>query len=311
MKLLTLRNIVFAILSLAIGTVFLFSAYAKIPTLDQFGWTIVETTFLNWTGAEWVARILIGMEFFLGLLFVSFFRIRRLAVPLSLITLVVFSFYLVLVLIQHGNSGNCGCFGEVIQMTPLDSLLKNAVLMLAISILYAVKNEWRTRYDRWILLSLAVICLLFPFFMNPPESIYLYEKPKDLNQPIPLSLLYHSSEYAAPKEELRKGKHIIAFMSLTCEHCRKAAKRIRIMKEKHNEIPFYFVLNGDTSNIHVFFEDTKATNIPYTHFNGVGQFIAMAGNKGLPSIKWIQDTTEVRETNYIILDDREILDWLK
>lgn len=305
------KNILFLLLSVAIGVVFIFSAWSKIPTLEQFGWIIVENTFLGWNAAEILARILIGLEFFIGLLFISCFRIRKLAIPLSFITLLLFSAYLVIIFIQHGNNSNCGCFGEVLPMTPLESLVKNAILLVAIYILHFIKTEWRLPYDRWIVFGTLMICLSLPFVLSIPDCFYLYDKPKIENNPIPLSLLYTSKNNKAPDQELRKGKHIIAFMSLTCEHCRKAAKKMRIMYEKHPEIPFYFVLNGDSTNMTSFFEETQAQKIPHSMFNGVEQFVAMAGKKGVPSIKWMEDTTEIKHTNYIILKDKDVLAWLK
>jgi uncharacterized membrane protein YphA (DoxX/SURF4 family) len=307
----TIKNILFILLSVALGVVFIFSAWSKIPTLEQFGWIIVENTFLGWDAAEILARALIGLEFFIGILFLSCFRIKKLAIPLAFITLLLFSAYLVLIFIQHGNNSNCGCFGEVLPMTPLASLVKNGILLAVIYILHFIKTEWRIPYDRWIVLGLFATCLSIPFIASIPDCFYLYDKPKLEHNPIPLSLLYHSPNNKAPEMELRKGKHIIAFMSLTCEHCRKAAKKIRIMNEKHPEIPFYFVLNGDSSNVEDFFEDTKSQQIPHSLFNGVEQFVAMAGNKGVPSIKWMEDTIEIKHTNYIILKDKDVLAWLK
>jgi hypothetical protein len=37
----------------------------------------------------------------------------------------------------------------------------------------------------------------------------------------------------------------------------------------------------------------------------------MNGGYALPTIKWIKDTTVVKESNYINLDEKDILDWIK
>ena len=100
-------------------------------------------------------------------------------------------------------------------------------------------------------------------------------------------------------------------MSLSCGFCRKAAKRLRIMKEKHPELPFYIILNGDKSKLDDFFKDTKATNIDYSMFNGAAQFSKLNGGTTLPTIKWVQDTTVIRESNYLTLNEQEILAWIK
>ncbi len=299
-------------LCIIVGATFIFSAISKIPTLEQFGWTIVETTFLHWTAAEWSARILIGLELFLGVLFIAHFRIRQLAIPISLFLLSVFSIYLLLVIRRYGSDGNCGCFGDVIKMTPLESIIKNIILIaLIIIIRWASSSEWNIKYGNWIISSLLLLCLATPVYLSPPESIYINEKEKEINQPIPLSLLYTSSNNAKPTTELRKGKHIIAFMSLTCGFCRKAAKRMRIMKEKHPELPFYLILNGDKENLQDFLQDTKATNIEHSLFNGVVQFTMLNRGTALPTIKWVQDTTLLKESNYVTLDENDILQWIK
>lgn len=306
----TLKDILFAVLSISLGFLFLFSAWSKLPTLEQFGWTVVENTFLNWTMAEWFTRLLIGLEFFLGILFINGFRIRRIAIPVAFITLLVFTAYLFVILYTKGNNNNCGCFGEVVQMSPKESILKNVIMMAVLSVLYFIQYEWKIKRGNWIVVGLFLTVMSLLLCRYPPDSIYLFPKHENLNIPIPLSHLYQSPNNKAPHEELRKGKHVIAFMSLTCPHCRKAAKKMRIMKMKETSLPFYLVLNGDSSRIAEFFNDTKANNIPYTHFNGVEQFIAMAGKDGLPAIKWVEDTTVYKESNYITLDEAEVIEWI-
>lgn len=307
----TIKDVLFAVLSISLGLLFLFSAWSKLPTLEQFGWTIVENTFLNWTLAEWFSRLLIGMEFFLGILFITGFRIRRIAIPVAFITLIVFTLYLVVILYTKGNNNNCGCFGEVVQMSPKESILKNLIMMAILWVLYYLQYEWKIKHDHWIVVGLFLIVMGPLFYYYPPDSIYIFPKHENLNTPIPLSILYQSSNNQAPKEELRKGKHVLAFMSLTCPHCRKAAKKMRIMKMKNPSLPFYLILNGDTSRIKEFFQDTKADNISYTHFNGVDQFVRMSGKNGLPAIKWVQDTTLYKESNYITLDEAEVKKWME
>ena len=305
------KKILFTILSLTIGSVFVFSAISKIPTLEQFGWTIVETTFFNWTMAEWSARILIGLELFLGILFIIHFRIKKVAIPVSIALLTAFTLYLFLVIKQYGTSGNCGCFGEYIPMTPLQSVVKNAGMIFILAMMSRIQYEWNFKWANLLTMLLFLGSISIPIIISPPESIYLAEKEPILNKPIPLSLLYHSQNNKAPIKELRKGKHVIAFMSMACEYCRKAAKRMRIMKEKNPSIPFYIILNGDSSKLNDFLKDTRASNIDFYIFNGVEQFITLADGHALPKIRWVEDTTVYKEPNYITMDEEAIEKWLK
>lgn len=297
------------ILCLIVGGVFIFSGLSKIPTLEQFGWTIVEASFLNWTLAEWIARIIIGLELLTGVLFILQFYIRKWVVPLSLLLLIFFSLYLIYVLILFGNDGNCGCFGDVVPMSPIESLLKNGALILAILIIRKLNPYYAFKWKKIATIVVILASLSVPFFMNPPESIYIQEKTVSQNKPIPLSILYNSAKNQAPSVELRKGKHVIAFLSLTCRFCRKAARKMAIMKKANPELSFYMVLNGDSANIAPFFDETRATNIPSSMFNGAEDFVKVNGSHSFPSIKWIQDTTVIRESNYINLDEKEILKW--
>jgi uncharacterized membrane protein YphA (DoxX/SURF4 family) len=305
------KKIIFTVLSLIIGGTFIFSAISKIPTLEQFGWTIVETTFLNWTMAEWFTRILIGFEFFLGILFIIHFKIKKIAIPFSIALLTAFTLYLFLVIKQYGASGNCGCFGEYIPMTPLQSIFKNVGMIVILAVMQFIQYEWNFKWKNLLTIFLLLGSILIPILFSPPESIYLAEKEPILNKPIPLSLLYHSNNNKAPIKELRKGKHVIAFMSMTCEYCRKAAKRMRIMKEKNPSLPFYIILNGDSSKLNEFFNDTRATNVDYSIFNGVEQFTTLADGHSLPKIRMVEDTTVYKEPNYITMDEKSIVTWLK
>lgn len=306
-----IKRVIISILSVLVGAIFILSAISKLPSLEQFGWTIVETTFLNWTMAEWAARLLIGLEFFLGILFIAHLNIRKVAIPLSLSLLTIFSVYLLLVMKQYGADGNCGCFGEWIPMTPLQSILKNGALIAMILLIATDPFQFEIKYSKPISFALLTMMVLIPFIYMPPESIYVYEKEKPSSKPIALSLLYNSTNNNPPTIELRKGKHVIAFMSLTCRFCRKAAKRLRIMKAENPDLPFYMVLNGDPKNLEEFFEDTHAQNIAYSMFNGVEQFTQMNDGFSLPTIKWVEDTTVVRQSNYLTLNENDIIDWLK
>jgi uncharacterized membrane protein YphA (DoxX/SURF4 family)/peroxiredoxin len=303
------RSLAF-IVSMAIGLFFIYSAYSKIPTLEQFGWRITETTFLNWTMSEWVARIIIGMEFFVGVLFLFHLRLKRLGIPLAMTMLVVFSSYLVYVAYIRKENVDCGCMGEVLRLTPLQSLIKNGVLIGLLLLLRSIRFSWTFERVKPVLWVSLIVCLLVPFIMSAPESIYIHPEAKTIRKPIPLSLLYTSTANQAPSIELRKGKHVLVFLSLSCTYCKKAAQRFRVMKAKYPELPVYAIMNGSPSELKGFIAETRMDNVPYTLFNGADDFSAMNGSTSLPTVKFVSDTTVVREVNYITVTENDILTWL-
>ncbi len=109
-------------------------------------------------------------------------------------------------------------------------------------------------------------------------------------------------------------------MSLTCSHCRDAAKIITAMKRKNAFLPFYIIFgdsNGSDSakaeKLTDFMTETGADNIPY-HFISQKDFVDMvhlSGSDGVPSIFWMKDTTIIRKISIPELNLAETEEWLK
>src|ERR1700744_4718638 len=130
-----IQRILGSILLLAMAAVFLFSGYSKLgPSFDSFQWTFLDLGINSVTTAGIIARLMIGLEFALGLFLIFHIFLRQFTYPAIITILVIFIGYLLIVLIQQGNNGNCGCFGDKVVMKPLPSIGKN-VLMIAITVL--------------------------------------------------------------------------------------------------------------------------------------------------------------------------------
>ena len=100
------------------------------------------------------------------------------------------------------------------------------------------------------------------------------------------------------------------FLSLSCTYCKKAAQRFRVMKNKKPNLPVYAIMNGSPDELKAFIAETRMDNIPYTLFNGAAEFAELNGGPSLPTVKWVKDTTVVREPNYITVTEKEISEWL-
>ena len=292
------------------GGVFIFSAYTKLYPIEPFEFTFAEFG-LSWQIAPFIARFLIGFEFLIGVLLVLNIQLKKLTYKLTIITLLVFCIYLLLQIFISGNKGNCGCFGTTIQMTPLQALLKN-IGMLAVFIgLYKLHDGFNfgkpAKYTIGILL---ITSIALPFILNPVRLDYseAYLNKPEKNFKLPLDTLYNNALLNTPPKELSKGKHILSFMSLTCSHCRIAAKKIHILNEKNPAIPFYMILNGKPGDLARFFEDTHTENVPYCMLKG-SHFIYLAGLT-LPTIYLVNNSVVETEVDYIILDQEEIEKWL-
>src|ERR1035437_1438717 len=136
------KKISFGLLSALMGTVFLFSAYTKLYPIEPFEYTFVDLGIGNWQTAPFIARILIGLEFLIGFALIIQLQLKKVTYKLSITTLLVFCFYLILEIIFSGNKGNCGCFGATLFMTPLQALMKHIVMLIILILLYKFHNGW-------------------------------------------------------------------------------------------------------------------------------------------------------------------------
>jgi hypothetical protein len=293
------------------GLVFLFSGYTKLYPIEPFEYTFVDLGIGGWRLAPFIARFMIGLEFLIGFLLIFGLYIRRFSIKLTVASLIFFSAYLIIIMMSSGNNGNCGCFGNAIVMTPLQALIKNAVMLV---VCYFINKYYEgfnfKKVGQWLFAVLFLVSFALPHILNYVDFSYseTYLTKKEDHYKLELDSVYKYAKIHKAPTTLSKGKHIISFMSLTCPHCRIAAKKMRLMKEKNPNISMYLILNGDYDKLQAFFEDTKARNIDYCVLNGKS-FIYLGGLE-LPSIYLVNNSVVENRVNYLMLDQTEIENWL-
>lgn len=315
------KKILYIVLTSLIGFVFIVSAFTKggfgnimfprySSPIEPFEFTFVNIGVANWQTAPFIARILIGFEFFIGIILLFNLRFKKIGFKLATATLLIFSVYLILLMIFSGNKGNCGCFGEVFSMSPFWALVKNLGMIAVLYYLYRNHHGLENKIATIFIVISLVVSLALPFIWNPVELDYseaYLNKPEE-NFKLELDSLYKDATLNVPPRTLSKGKHVIAFMSMSCPHCRIAAKKIRIMHERNPDISFYFVLNGKDEKLKPFFDDTQTESIPHCILNG-RNFVYLAG-LDMPAIFLVNNSVVEHWVNYIDLDQNEIEKWI-
>lgn len=303
-----IKTIIFALLSALTGALFLYSAYTKVIPIQTFEYTLVEFVHMPWWMAAFSARLLVGTEAAIGALMVfNVFGRSKWILKLSLLILIMFSIYLAYLWATAGNDVNCGCFGDEIFMSPSSSLLKNAGLILITGILlkwYAgINKKWADIAGIIVFIIITILPYII-FYIPSSQPSYLNEEEYKLN----MAAIYESDKHPAPTQNLREGKHILAFMSLTCPHCRMAAYKMQLMKEDNPDISMFMVLNGDSSNLKPFWDETKAEAIPHMMLKG-RDFTDMSGFR-LPAIYWMNNGWVEARSTYLDLNQAEIEKWM-
>ena len=90
--------------------------------------------------AQYFSRSIIAFEFFIAISVLLNNYLKRIIYPISILLLVAFTTHLTYIAIQ-GNDGNCGCFGELIPMTPIEAIIKNIITILILYFLYSKTSK--------------------------------------------------------------------------------------------------------------------------------------------------------------------------
>ena len=167
-----LAAIVAAILKGLVGAMFIVSAVAKIVTIDIFEMYVYSCGLFPMGVSFVLSRLVIGAEALLGVALVSnrHHRFTTLTTLLFLICFIIFLSYAHLV----GRSDSCHCFGELMPFTPVQSILKNAVLIAIMLYVYKfAPREWSPRWWMALLMHLAIAAATVLFTWNALYTVDL------------------------------------------------------------------------------------------------------------------------------------------
>ncbi len=304
-------KVISIILSVLMGLLFIYSGYTKLDPIEPFEYTFVDLGIGGWALAPYIARFMIGLEFFLGLMLISNLYLKKYTIKLTVATLLMFTAYLGFMILNEGNNSNCGCFGNAIAMTPFQAIVKNIIMLVVCFFIYKFHEGFTLgKLGSTLSFTFLVSALAMPHILNYVDLDYseAYLNKPENNFKLELDTLYINAYEKIPPKTLSQGKHVVAFLSLSCQHCRIAAKKIRLIHEKNPGISFYFVLNGEKEKMKWFYLDTKTENIPYTMLRA-RPFVYLAGIN-LPTIFLVNNATVEHWVNYMELDQNQLEKWL-
>ena len=246
-----------------VAAVFILSAVAKLYPTPATGiinfekFYLQEGLGLDLSFSKIVSRLLIGLEFTLAILILLPFYLKKIVIPSIITLLSLFSFHLAIQAIG-GDASNCGCFGELIPMTPLEALIKNiltiGLLILPVTIFKDELKE-KLNLNPIIIIGLSISLLMFVFV--PSISSFGEGELIDDSNGV-------STKYSKYFQDVDKGNKLLCFFSPTCEHCMETGKEITKLKKKYpglipdiDHIKIFFMDeagNGSQSEIESFFD---------------------------------------------------------
>ncbi|MBC7523647.1 MAG: protein tlpB [Flavobacterium sp.] len=265
-----------------ISLLFIVSAIAKMYPSPYFAISTFEVKQLYTLGfsekiAPYFSRILIGIELALGFLILQNNFLKKFLVPVTTLMLLVFVGHLTYVTyLVGGNTGNCGCFGELLPMTPVEAIIKNIVAIFLLVYLYNILPNRINQGNFWILTTVLFSTILGIFMVapiQPPASKYSIATPAEIETDsiqdeikaaVTDSVIPQLNQKTIVKDTLKKvaviaenndepkkiksgnshffatidnGKKILCYFVPGCDHCREVAKELTELKQKNKNFP--------------------------------------------------------------------------
>ncbi len=295
----TIRNL--------IGLFLIFSAYSKLFPIEHFELYIFSHTYIGFNLASAIAVLIISVELTLGVLLLLNVYTKK-VIFINILLLAIFSLYLIYLLII-GNNENCHCLGAEFKLNPLESLLKN-IIILGLSILLYYKNiSWCFRLSKIIFILLLLLSFSIPVILMPPDFLFQKRFSNNYAKEFDISLI-ENKEYNNPKIEFSKGKKIICFFSMKCKYCKLAAKKISIISDKiEYENDILYIFYGKEENISSFWEESQSKKFPYLVIP-FDDFFKISGSR-VPSIFYTENGKMIKNIGYRSINQKEIENFLK
>ena len=232
------------IIRVLVSALFLLSAFAKLYPTPMYGITkVFEEGQLIPMGfseglAPYFSRFIIAIEFFIAFAILQRNYLKKLVIPTSILMLIIFSLHLAYSIFL-GDSENCGCFGELIPMSPLQALIKNIITLGVLGFLYKnTPDDKENSCSKLIIQFLSVLLLMFAFL--PVQTVGKNKRVSEF------------SEYVVSDIDINDGKKILCFFDAGCEHCMDAARSLNQLSDSIAYFP----------QMHIIFSDSEADRIP-------------------------------------------------
>ncbi len=252
------------VLKMLLGVLFGISAILKFIDIDKFELYVFSYGILSLNMSYLFARMCIGFELFLSM-FLIINIYNKFFIRLTLYSLIGFTLFL-LYAYFIGRTDNCHCFGEYLKFDPLQSILKNLVLIFFTLLCWNGKPyHFHLKWYFILLIGLTPFvgtCIASPpdNFMKPP-SMFLFNTE--------LFDAYVSEDGILDSTHIGKGKKMVMFYSVSCKYCKLSARKISLIQERSqiSEDHFYTVFIGEERDLSDFYEKTESKKFPSSFLN--------------------------------------------
>ena len=228
-------------INILIGSVFIIAAILKLISIDEFEIYIYSFDIFSFLLTTFVSRIMIIGEFILGLFLILKIN-YKLTWRLTFISLILFTLFLIYVAIFRQDA-NCHCFGELVELSPLESIVKNVVMMILLLVaktqsskLKVQSSKFKAQSSRFLVLGSTFLV----FIISPPDSIYkmIYSTEKEVStvdlyesfdEVVKIDFTEEGLVFDSIPSFKEKEDQLIVIVSSGCKYCRLGLKKLSLM----------------------------------------------------------------------------------
>ena len=288
---------------LLLGVFLIGTAVLKLLSIDSLEVYIYSFGIVNYTWTTLFSRLLIFIELIAGTSFIFKIYYRQIW-WLTLLMMAGFTLFLVYAVIFR-NDSNCHCFGDLIELDPTQSILKN---ILVLALLFVIRKEQSHNYKpvlrKWFLAGTLAVSFVISFVLLPMDVLYnmIYSEKEEIN-----TVAFYESLSDSTYVDLQQGRYLINYALAGCKYCRIGAEKLTLMVDRH-QIPHdrvKFVVGGNEEAISKFIESTGTSD--YEHWKiSIPKLMSITYGK-FPLYIIIEDGKVVKAGDFRILNDNIIM----
>ncbi len=297
------------VVAILLGVSYIVSGLLKLLPVEYMENDMLRMGLGNEVSVLFQSRLIIASEFILGGL-ISFHLWQKKALKISLWFLAIYSIYLIFLLLLEGSDANCGCYGHDIKMTPMIGLFKNVVIaIISWWLIMTCQPFVKNKFTLSASIATVILGLVLPFVLykiDLPQTTIIDGKEF---KKIFLEPIYSIENNDKPDFDLREGKAIVMFGTLTCSRCIMSLNKLEVIKRQHPELPIYTVLNGEFDLLDEFVLETQMKEVPHTFFNDGDELIKICGNN-FPVIYVLNNGYLQAQLSYTELNADNLVRWV-
>ena len=266
------------VLRYGIGGMFIIAAILKLMSIDEFEIYVYSFDVFNFLLTTLFSRLLITGELVIGLLLI-FKMCYKFTWRATLSVQILFTLFLVYVLVFRKDD-NCHCFGELVELSPMESIVKNVVVIGGLFLIKTTRLQDHKTTSKFVGLRkvLLITSVIIPFVVTPMDSVYkmIYSSEKEIStvdlyesfdKVVAMDFIENDIVFDSTYVFEPKGDKVVAIVSSGCKYCRLGVKKLSLMMKNNGVTPddVNIFIWGSREGILNFREETMTEGCYYWH----------------------------------------------